>query len=71
MSAQKSDQKRFLAHNHVDDGLGFVWDKVTQSTGEWSGFDLIGGHFRLEKSDQRERERFERISSTYIVWSKL
>ena len=59
--------------NRPDDGLGLVWAKVAQSSGQSSEFGLIRGQFRLARSDQRqfqahiERTRcFERTS----VWSE-
>ena len=47
--------------------MGFVWAKFAQLSGEWSDFDLIRGHFCLERSGQGEfRAYFERLERTLV-----
>ena len=58
-------------HNCLDDGLPLVGSLAARKSWQWSVFGLIGGHFRLEKSDQRHcRAHFERtrcFESTLVL----
>ena len=51
--------------------MGLVWAMVAKSSGQWSDFGLIRGHFRLESSDQRPfREHVSLIGGYFgLGWS--